>query len=153
MQQSTSTITSSGDGGCPLRGGRVGCSGQAGGPYTPSHQHFDRETEALKGHVYDLIGSKSADLFITTTKQITGFVGHTYTQGGDIRLAKENLAAPTLEAPTAPTSTDALAMAIFHEEVKEFVKHTKKLVENVQLLWVLLWGQASDAIHTKLEAQ
>ena len=85
----------------------MGCSGQAGHPYAPSHQHFDGEIEALKVHVYDLIGSKSADLFITTTKQITGFVGCTYSQGGDICLAVENLAAPMLEAPTAPTSTDA----------------------------------------------
>ena len=105
----------------------------------------------MKGH--DLIRSKSTDLFITTTKQIAGFVGRSYTQGGDIHLAVENLAAPMLEAPTTPTSTDALAVAIFREEVKEFVKHTKKLEENVQLLWVLLWGQAPNAIRTKLEAQ
>ena len=71
------------------------------------------ETEALKG---------PADLFIRSTKQIAGFVGRSYTQGGDICLAMENLALPTLEGPTAPTSTDALAVAIFHEEVKEFVK-------------------------------
>ena len=129
----------------------MGHSGQGGHPYTPSRQHFNGETEALKGHVYDLIGSKSADLFITTTKQIAGFVRHTYTQGGDIHLAMENLAVPMLEGPTAPTGTDVLTMAIFCEQVKVFVKSTKKLEENVQLLWALLWGHASDAIHTKLE--
>ena len=123
---------------CPLRGGCVGCSGQPGRPYAPSCQRFEGETEALKGHVYDLIGSKSADLFITTTKHIAGYVGRTYTQGGDIRLAVENLTLPSLEGPTAPTTTDALTVAIFHEEVKEFVKRTKKLEENVQLLWVLV---------------
>ena len=122
-------------------------------PLCPSCQCFEGETEALKGHVYNLIGSKLADVFITTTKQIAGFVSCTYTQGGDIRLAMENLAIPTLEGPTAPTSTDTLTVAIFWEEVKEFIKCMKKLEENVQLLWVLLWGQASDAIHTKLEAR
>ena len=137
----------------PLRGGRVGRSGQPGRPYAPSRQRFEGETDALKGHVYDLIGSKSADLFITTTKHIAGYVGRTYTQGGDIRLAVENLTLPTLEGPTAPTTTDALAVAIFREEVKEFVKRTKKLEENVQLLWALVWGQASDAVRTKLEAR
>ena len=65
----------------------------------------------------------------------------------------ENLALPSLEGPTAPTSTDALAVVIFHEEVKEVMKRTKKLEENAQLLWVLLWGQASDAICTKMGAQ
>ena len=33
------------------------------------------------------------------------------------------------------------------------MKRTKKLEENVQLLWALLWGQASDAVRTKLEAR
>ena len=103
-------------------------------------------------HMYDLIGSKSADLFIMTTKHIAGYVGRTYTQGGDIRLAVENLTLPSLEGPTAPTTTDALTVAIFREEVKEFVKRTKKLEENVQLLWVLVWGQVLDAVRTKLEA-
>ena len=144
--------TSSSVSGWLLRGGRASRSGQPGRPYAPSCQCFEGETEALKGHIYDLIGSKSADIFIRTTKQIAGFVRRTYTQGGDICLAMENLALPTLEGPTAPTSTDALAVAIFHEEVKEFVKRTKKLEENVQLLWALLWGQALDAVCTKLEA-
>ena len=110
-------------------------SRQTGHPYAPSRQHFEGEMEALKGHVYDLIGSKSADLFITTTNQITGFIGRTYTQGGDIHLAMENLAVPTIEGPTTPTSTDALTKTIFQEEVKEYVKWMKKLEENVQLLW------------------
>ena len=56
------------------------------------------------------------------TKQIAGFLRCTYTQGGDICLTVENLALPSLEGPTAPTSTDVLTVAIFQEEVKEFVK-------------------------------
>ena len=77
--------TSSSVSGCQLRGGCAGHSGQPGCPYAPSRQHhFEGEMEALKGHIYNLIGSKSANLFITLTKQITGFVGWTYTQGGDI---------------------------------------------------------------------
>ena len=145
--------TSSGVVGRPLRGGCVGRSGQPGRPYAPSCQRFEWETEALKGHIYDLIGSKSANLFITTTKQIAGYVGRTYTKGVDIRLAIENLALPVLQGPTAPTTADSLTVAIFREEVKEFVKRTRKLEENVQPLWALLWGQASDAVCTKLEAR
>ena len=70
--------TSSGVVGRPLRGGRAGRHGQPGRPYTPSCQCFEGETEALKGHVYDLIGSNSANLFIMTTKQIAGYMGRTY---------------------------------------------------------------------------
>ena len=70
----------------------------------------------MKGHIYDLIGSKLADLFIMTTKQIAGYIGHTYTQGGNIRLAVENLVLLVFQGPTAPTTTDALTVAIFREE-------------------------------------
>ena len=94
--------TSSGVVGRPLRGGCAGRSGQPGRPYARSRQRFEGETEALKGHVYDWIGSKSADLFITTTKQIAGYVGRTYTQGGDICFAVENVALPVWSGQQLP---------------------------------------------------
>ena len=49
--------TSSGVSGRLLRGGCAGHSGQPGCPYAPSRQHFEGEMEALKGHIYNLIGS------------------------------------------------------------------------------------------------
>ena len=122
-----------------------------GGPRPPPTTSSGAGGRPLRGGRTGHTGQ--ANLLITTMKQIARFIGRTYTQGGDICLAMENLAVPTLEGPTAPTTTDALAMAIVWEEVKEFVKCMKKLEENVQLLWALLWGQASDAVRTKLEAQ
>ena len=52
----------------------------------PTHQHFEGETEALKGHIYDLVGSKSANLFIKTTKTVARYNGWTYSHRGNTWL-------------------------------------------------------------------
>ena len=61
--------------------------------------------EPLKGHIYDLVDSKSADLFIKTTKAITVYVRCTYDHGGDAHLMVENLSYPNLMALTEPSRT------------------------------------------------
>ena len=44
----------------------------------PPQQKFEGETDGLKVHVYDMVGSKSVDLFACTTWQVTSYVGQTY---------------------------------------------------------------------------
>ena len=46
---------------------------------------------------------------------------------------------------------DPIGQAIFYEQVKEYVKCTNKLEENIKSLWSLLWGQSSNAICTQIE--
>ena len=41
---------------------------------------------------------------------------------------------------------------MFAEEVKEHVKQTRKLEENIKFLWTVLWAQSSQAVHNRLEA-
>ena len=45
-----------------------------------------------------------------------------------------------------------LLAAIFSEQVKEYVKQTSRLQENIKRLWALIWGQCSDTIRTRLQA-
>ena len=40
----------------------------------------------------------------------------------------------------------------FSEQVKEYVKQTSRLQENIKRLWALVWGQCSDTIRTRLQA-
>ena len=44
-----------------------------------------------------------------------------------------------------------LLAAIFSEQVKEYVKQTSRLQENIKCLWALVWGQCSDTIRTRLQ--
>ena len=70
-------------------GGRgTGRSGRGGRHPTASvtpRQRFDGATDELKGEIFDLVGSRSADLFIKTKKSIANYVGRTYQHSGDIR--------------------------------------------------------------------
>ena len=101
-------------------------SGRGGRRTTPpmlSRQRFDGATEELKGDVFDLVGSRSADLFIKSKKALAIYVGRTYQHSGDIRRAIETLALPTILMPIAPVADPmpALLTAIFSEQVKEYV--------------------------------
>ena len=54
------------------RGGR---SGRRPTAYTISKHRFDGATEELKGQVFDLVGARSADLFIKSKKALANYVG------------------------------------------------------------------------------
>ena len=117
---------------------------------TNSRQRFKGVTEELKGEIFDLVGSRSADLFIKTKKAVTNYVGRTYQHSGNIRRAIETLTLPTIPMPIAPVADPmpVLLAVIFSEQVKEYVKQTSRLQENIKRLWALVWGQCLDAIRT-----
>ena len=47
---------------------------------------------------------------------------------------------------TARIVIDLLVQMMFTEEVKEHVKRTRKLEENIKFLWMVLWVQSSQAV-------
>ena len=100
------------------RGGHGGCRNARP---TILRQRFDGATEVLKGEIFDLVGSRSADLFIKSKKAIANYVGRTYQHSGDIRRAIEILSLPTIPMPIAPVADPIppLLAAIFSEQVKE----------------------------------
>ena len=104
---------------------------------TISRQWFEGATEELKGEIFDLVGSHSADLFIKTKKAVANYVGRTYQHSGDIRRAIETLTLPTIPMPIAPVADPmpVLLAAIFSEEVKEYVKADCKKTSNVSGHW------------------
>ena len=130
--------------------GRSGRGNRCTTTATISRQRFEGATEELKGEIFDLVGSRSADLFIKTKKAVVNYVGRTYQHSGDIRRAIETLTLPTIPMPIAPVADPipVLLAAIFSEQVKEYVKQTSRLQENIKRLWALVWGQCSDTIRT-----
>jgi hypothetical protein len=100
-----------------------------------------------------VLDAKQSDLFIKTTKEITLYVGRTYTYGGDIKIAVESLAMPTLKVPTDPaaeaTKTEEL---IWKKKVEEYVHRETYFEENVKILFSLVWGQCTDIMRQKVEA-
>ena len=165
-------ITSSGRG-----GGRFNRGAGRFGPPKPStlhpRQRFEGEIPELQGKTFELVGNKSADLYTETTKHIASYVAIKCQHGGDIRRVVETRARPTLVAPNRATIAtqlgiaemttvgegesarvviDPLVQMMFAEEVKEHVKRTRKLEENIKFLWTVLWAQSSQAVRNRLEA-
>ena len=165
------TTSSGRTGGCFGRGG-----GRLGLPRTATlqpRQHFEGDILELHGKTYKLVGNKSADLYTETTKHIASYIALKCQHGGDIRCVVETRACPMVTAPnhttiatqlgipettlmgdgeSARTVIDPLVQMMFAEEVKEHVKRTRKLDENIKFLWTVLWAQSSQAIQNQLEA-
>ena len=118
-------------------------------------QHFEGDIPELHGKTYELVGNKSADLYTKTTKHIASHIALKCQHGGDIWCVVETRARPTITAPncttnatqlgipettlmrdgeTAQTVVDPLVQMMFAEEVKEHVKRTRKLDENIKFL-------------------
>ena len=133
------------------RGGR---SGRRNITPTISKHRFDGATEELNGQIFDLVGARSADLFIKSKKALANYVGRTYQHSGDIRRAIETLTLPIIPTPKAPVGDPIppLVAAIFGEQVKEYVKQHSRLHENIKRLWALVWVQCSDTIRTRLQS-
>ena len=136
-------------------------------------QHFEGDIPELQGKTYELVGNKSADLYTETTKHVASYVALKCQHGGDIRRVVETRSRPTIPAPnrtaiatqlgvpevtrmgdgeTARTVVDPMVQLMFAEEIKEHVKRTRKLDENIKFLWSVLWAQSSQAIRNRLEA-
>ena len=56
------------------------------------------------------------------------------------------------DGESARAVIDPLVQMMFAEEVKEHVKQTRKLEENIKFLWTVLWVQSSQAVRNRLEA-
>ena len=123
--------------------------------------HFEGAISELHGHIYDLVGIRSADLFTTTTQAIATYMGHEL--GGDMCHSIETFTLATLTHPTRPIPPppatdgtvipiDPVEMDIYMEEVKEYVKQGRRLTSHNQQLYMILWGQSMESIHAKVEA-
>ena len=100
-----------------------------------------------------MVGSKSTDLFAHTTHQVASYISWTYHHGGDIHCVVETFTRPALPTPPVPHllptgGPDPVGQVIFQEQVKDFVKHTNKLEENIKSLWSLLFCGLINIIMT-----
>ena len=146
-------------------GGRLGLPRTA---MLQPRQHFEGDIPELHGKTYELVGNKSADLYTETTKHIASYIALKCQHGGDIQRVVETRARPTITAPNRTTIAtqlgipettvmgdgesaravvDPLVQMMFAEEVKEHVKRTRKLDENIKFLWTVLWAQSSQAVR------
>jgi hypothetical protein len=78
-------------------------AGPSGAPLT--QPVFKGGVPILDGHIYDCCENQ-APLFISTTKEVSSYVGCEFrTDGDDVRKAVDALALPTINMPTMPTAS------------------------------------------------
>jgi hypothetical protein len=123
------------------------------GTNTSRPTKFEGRCDDLKCHVYDFGEHKSADLFITTTKEIANHVGRTYKCGGDLAEAIINMETPTKTEPTDPANPDnKVEMKKWEREYDEYRKWNVSITESIKTLFNLVWGQCSETMQQKLES-
>ena len=131
-------------------------------PTRLQHNWFEGAISELCGHIYDLVGICSANLFTMTTHAIATYMGREL--GGDICHSIEMFTLTTLTHPTRPLPPppatdgtviliDPVEMDIYMEEVKEYVKQHHHSTSHNQQLYTILWGQSTESIHAKVKAR
>ena len=122
-------------------------------PFVPRAPKFEGKCADLKGHVYDYSDARQSDQFMKTTREIAEYVGRTYKYGSNARLAVESLAMPTITTPADPPDNASKSETrIWEKLIDEHVKRITYLNENMKTLYSLVWGQCTDIMRQKVEA-
>ena len=119
---------------------------------TPRATKFEGKSEELKGYVYDCSDTNQPDHFTRTTNEIAEFVGRSYWNGGDIMRAVQKLKLPTLVKPDdPPADVNSTDKCIWEKKVDTYVMRDEQLLENVQKLYSLVWGQCTELMRQQIE--
>jgi hypothetical protein len=95
---------------------------------TEKAPEFEGRCDSLKGFVFDCSDGKQSDAYNTTMKEIIGYVGREYVNGGDIRSTIEYEVMFQVEVPTDPvpnqgeTAVSATSKRIWERQIDELVK-------------------------------
>lgn len=133
-------------------------SNRRGTPVKPvtvvSGARFDGNCPDLLGYIFDCKGMGQADQFAKSKKKLANYVGRTYKQGTDTKLAVEQLSIPTVLIPGDIDQTNASASEkrIWEKQIDQYVKRLDQLEENIRTLYSIVWGQCTDALIAKVEA-
>ena len=100
---------------------------------------FQGKCTDLKGHVFDCLGHKQADQYVTTKHEIEEYLGHQYKYGTDIMLTLEFLERFNVPVPEDILSDVNMAMKlIILKQIKEYVKCMSILDKNICTAYMLI---------------
>jgi hypothetical protein len=117
---------------------------------------FKGRCKELELYVYDyLTPSQAAKDYKTTTKEIGEYVGRAYEKGIEVQRIIEDGAITALAEPANLTSEEQkseVKKAIWKKQVEAHVKRLEKRDDNVCKAYMLVFGQCSEVVRSKLEA-
>jgi hypothetical protein len=93
-------------------------------------------------------------MFAKTTKEIAGYVGRTYRFGGDTRTAIESEEAPKFAIPDdVPEGAGKGAVRMWEQKIDAIAKREDQLNHNLRQLFALIWGQCTEVLQQRVEAE
>ena len=85
-----------------------------------SQPKFEGREPLLKGFIYDVTSEQNPDQYITTMKEITNYVGRTYTKyTAEFTQAVRDLELDAPAPPENPDPGDVLAFEVWKLDIKE----------------------------------
>jgi hypothetical protein len=119
---------------------------------TLSETKFTGRCNELKGEIYNCSEFSQVDGYTKTTKEISEYVGRTYS--ADARTAVETLVLPTFEYPADPeTGASATETHKWQKRVDSMVTREDRFEEDLKKVYSLIWGQCTEFLCAKLEAK
>jgi hypothetical protein len=114
---------------------------------------FEGREPTLKGYIYDITAERNLDQFIKTTKEVTIYVGRTYTKyTSEFIMAVNNLELDDPEEPAVPNAGDQIGFEIWKLDI---CKHRMKMQEFSNFragLYNVVFGQCTEALQDKLKS-
>ena len=115
---------------------------------------FEGKCDDLSTYIYICTDPKqAADMYTSTTKEISEYVGRTYKYGGEMRQVIMRLQLPNMLIPAdIPADSSDGAKVIWKNRLTEYVKRESVLAENVKTVYSLIWGQCTDVMRQKIRS-
>ena len=148
-------------GDCRGRGGRGRGSGRNDGRESRGgrgHPKFDRiplfkgDTAEMNGHVFKCRSeTTNPKQLVVTLDKIYHYVSKIFKSTSDLDPIFSRFITPEVIKPVKPEDDkDAMKVAIFNEDVKEFVKKWNALKDNIKNHYLVALGKTSKTMREKL---
>ena len=119
-------------------------------------KNFSGETLDMNGNLFQTIEeSRDVIQYIKTIEALERYAFKTYKVDLSALFQRDKPEMPIIKIPTKSTEDEIdenLTLEdLYQLRLKEYIKDKKNLVVALKSIWAIVWGQCSNAVHTKLE--
>jgi hypothetical protein len=119
----------------------------------PRTSRFLGRTEEIKHDIFDVPDGRSPEQFNKTLEAIADYILKEYRNGMTCSQSIRDMSLAHLDEPERPKDfNDPVQMAIFNEEVREYVKEKKTLKGQLNSAFGLIWRQCTPGMKCAVES-
>ena len=124
------------------------------------HQHrhvssFRGNTKGMNGHVFQVFNEReNKQQFTKTVEMLQEYAIKELDYASDLYPMFNNISQPELEDPPEEPKdkNNATRVRIWERKIDKYVEREIELEENLKKIFVIIWGQCSDAMRAKITA-